>query len=186
MTGYPGKLWRDFAILSFSIIIAILLVKTGILKDVLGATRVWGLLGSFVAGIFFTSIFTTVPATVALAEMAQLNPLWQVAVVGAIGSLLGDWIIFSFIKDSITQDFAYLMEQHSWRRWRPVFHPKFLKWKWLATVVGALIIASPLPDELGLAILGVTKTKTVTFIGISLCLNFLGILIIGLITRAVI
>jgi hypothetical protein len=52
--------------------------------------------------------------------------------------------------------------------------------------LGALIIASPLPDELGLVFLGISKLKTRYFLPLSFVLNFFGILIIGLIAKSLV
>ena len=56
--------------------------------------------------------------------------------------------------------------------------------RWLTFLVGGLIIASPLPDELGISILGFSKMKVSWFIAISLVFNFIGILLIGVVARA--
>ena len=53
-------------------------------------------------------------------------------------------------------------------------------------MLGALIIASPLPDELGLAMMGVARIKLRVLIPISLVLNFAGIVLIGLIANALV
>lgn len=52
--------------------------------------------------------------------------------------------------------------------------------RWLMGAVGMLIIASPLPDKLGIALLGFSKTKQRFFLLLSFTANFLGILAIGL------
>lgn len=57
--------------------------------------------------------------------------------------------------------------------------------RWSIAFLGALVIASPLPDELGLMMLGFSKIKTSFFVPISFLLNFLGILVIGLIAKAI-
>ncbi|MFH1990444.1 MAG: hypothetical protein ABIJ19_01135 [Patescibacteria group bacterium] len=57
--------------------------------------------------------------------------------------------------------------------------------RWSLAFLGALVIASPLPDELGLMMLGFSKMKTSLFVPVSFLFNSLGILIIGLIARAV-
>ncbi|OGG78335.1 hypothetical protein A3A36_01445 [Candidatus Kaiserbacteria bacterium RIFCSPLOWO2_01_FULL_52_12b] len=62
-----------------------------------------------------------------------------------------------------------------------IFRPRLFKW--LIPFVGALIIASPLPDEAGLAMMGLSKMKTSVFIPISFALNFLGILAIGIFAK---
>ena len=51
---------------------------------------------------------------------------------------------------------------------------------WLSSFLAAAIIASPLPDELGLMILGFIHFNTKKFLPIAFVLNFLGILAITL------
>src|SRR5262249_43219313 len=51
--------------------------------------------------------------------------------------------------------------------------------RWLSFFVGGLIIASPLPDELGIGLLGVARLRTAWFVLLSYAFNFLGILAIG-------
>ena len=53
------------------------------------------------------------------------------------------------------------------------FHFGFLKW--LSPIIGALIIASPLPDEFGIAFLGMSKVKTAVLMPISFFMNLIGI-----------
>ena len=49
---------------------------------------------------------------------------------------------------------------------------------------GGLILASPLPDELGVAVLGFSKMRLKYFALLSFVFNFLGIAVIGLVARA--
>ena len=51
-------------------------------------------------------------------------------------------------------------------------------------LTGAIIIASPLPDELGLAMMGLSRVPIAAFIPISYTMNFLGILLIEFIAGA--
>ncbi|KND48817.1 MAG: hypothetical protein AB200_00050 [Parcubacteria bacterium C7867-005] len=95
---------RDLGVVALSIVIAIILAKTGALAGILTSTQEWTILGSLVAGIFFVSIFTAAPAGVVLFELAAANPIWEVALFGGIGALIGDLLIFRFIKDSISAD----------------------------------------------------------------------------------
>ena len=48
---------RDLAIIALSTVVAVIFVKTGILKSMLTSTQDMKILGSFVSGIFFVSIF---------------------------------------------------------------------------------------------------------------------------------
>ena len=173
---------RDLGIIILSIVIAIILVKTGAFKSLLTSTQELRFIGSFVAGIFFVSVFTAAPATVVLAEIAQSNSIFWVAFFGGIGALVGDLIIFRFIKDRLSEDFLYLIKKSKSERLISIFQLKLFRW--LIPFIGALIVASPLPDELGLTMMGLSKMKTSLFIPLSFLLNFLGIMTVGLIAKA--
>jgi len=174
---------RDLGIIALSVVIAIVLVKTGALKSLLASAKEIQFIGSFVAGMFFTSIFTIAPAIVALVEIFQINSLFSVAIFGGLGALVGDLIIFRFVKESLSEDVSYLIQKTKSERFFSIFHLKIFRW--LIPFIGALVVASPLPDELGIAMMGLSKMKTSFFIPLSFLLNSFGILIIGLITRAV-
>lgn len=178
-----NNIMRDLGVVALSIVIAIILAKTGALAGILTSTQEWELLGSLVAGIFFVSIFTAAPAGVVLFEIAVRSSIWEVALFGGIGALIGDLLIFRFIKDSISEDIHWLMRKTKQERLVSIFKPKLFKW--VIPFIGALIIASPLPDEAGLAMMGLSKMKTSIFIPISFALNFLGILAIGLFAKGV-
>lgn len=179
MENKHNNLMRDLGIIILSVIIAVIIVKTGILKDLFANAQEWKFIGSLMAGIFFVSVFTVAPATVVLIESARISSLLEVAFFGGIGALIGDLLIFRFIKDSLTEDIAYLIKITKQERFIKIFQLKLFKW--MIPFLGALIIASPFPDELGLAMMGLSKMKTSLFILISFLLNFFGILIIGLI-----
>ena len=174
---------RDLAIIAFSFIAAVIFVKTGTLKNILDSAQELKFLGSFISGIFFVSIFTAVPATVIIAELAETNSIFLVVLFGGLGALFGDLIIFRFIKDSLLEDFFYLIKKSGSERFFSIF--KLRLFRWFVPFLGALVVASPLPDELGLAMMGLSKMKTSLFIPISFILNSLGILIICIIASSV-
>jgi len=80
MMEEPRKnLTNDLGIITLSIVIAIILAKTGILQNILAASIESRIVGNLVAGAFFASIFTVAPATVVLAEIAQANSIFWTA-----------------------------------------------------------------------------------------------------------
>lgn len=175
---------QDIAIIAFSILLAIFLVKTSILSDLLMSTRSMHLLGSLIAGMFFTSIFTTAPAIATLAHIAQGNSLVLNATFGAFGAVIGDIVIFQFIKDKLSEHLLELIGHNSiWKRTHALFKLRYFRW--LTFLFGGLLIASPLPDELGVGLLGFSKMKLFQFIPLSLFFNFIGILLIGIVARSV-
>lgn len=175
-------LMRDIMLIVLSVIFAVVLAKTDILIKILTSTQELKFFGSFIAGIFFTSIFTTAPAIVTLGELARANSIMSVAILGAIGALAGDLIIFRFIRDEFSEHLMELVKhQGIVKRIRALSKLKFFRW--LTFLTGGLIIASPLPDELGIGLLGFLKMKTSWFILISFLFNFMGILLIGLVAK---
>lgn len=177
MNSKNGNLFRDLAVVVLSIAIAVVLAKTGALESLLTATRQSKIIGSFAAGLFFVSIFTVAPAGVALAELARHNSIFLVALFGGLGALAGDFLIFRFVKDRISEDLLRLVKKNRFRRLKMIFRLKFLRW--LTPLIGAFIVASPLPDELGLMLMGFSKMNSAVFIPLSFVLNFLGILVLG-------
>lgn len=173
----------DLFIIATSVLIAILLVKSGIIVWILSGAGYAKFIGSFIAGIFFTSAFTTAPAAAAFVELSQFNSIIIMAALGGLGALFGDLVIFRFVKDRFAEDVKYLLSLSGWRRLDfIIFHRRLFRW--ISVFLGALVIASPLPDEIGIAILGISKIKIRNFIIISYLLNTIGILIIGLLARA--
>ena len=176
-------LQEDVAIICISLILAFILLETRALTDILVSTVKFKLIGSFIAGMFFTSVFTTAPAIVTLGEIARSNSTFLTALFGAFGALLGDLIIFKFIKDRLGKHLTLLIKHESgWKRLEALFRLKYFRW--FTFLAGGLIIASPLPDELGIGLLGFSKMRTSRFIPLSLIFNFLGILIIGIIAKS--
>ena len=182
MNNYQNNLIRDLTLVVFSILIAIILAKTGVLQDFITSTKEMRVIGSFIAGILFVSVFTAAPATVALGEIAQSNSVITVAILGGLGALIGDLIIFRFVKDRVSEHFNYLIKISRSERFFSIFKLKLFRW--VIPFVGALIIASPLPDEIGVTMLGLSKMKNSYFVLLSFVLNSAGILIIGLIAKA--
>lgn len=68
-----NEFFKDASILALSILLAVMLVRSDALTHVLTATQGITFLSSFIAGFFFTSVFTTAPAAGALIEIFRLN-----------------------------------------------------------------------------------------------------------------
>ena len=97
--------------------------------------------------------------------------------------MIGDLIIFRFVKDRVSEHLSYLIKVSKTERIVSIFKLKLFRW--IIPFVGALVIASPLPDEIGVAMLGLSKMKNSYFILLSFLLNSAGILIIGLIAKTI-
>ncbi|MES2314561.1 MAG: hypothetical protein V4524_01305 [Patescibacteria group bacterium] len=169
------ELVKDVTFIAIGAVIALILSGFGIidhLVSLFGSNEV----ASFVAGMFFTSVFTIAPASVALGSIASHTSGHIVALWGALGAVCGDLMLFYFIRDRFSEDFMNSFGSVFIRHLASSFHVGFFKW--ISPILGALIIASPLPDELGITLLGFSKTRTLALIPISFIGNILGIYLI--------
>ncbi len=173
----------DCIAIGVSICIAVGLLYTGTLHALLTETAESRLIGTLVAGFFFTSVFTTAPAIVALGEITATASLWQTAVVGALGATCGDLILFRFIRDRVGDDIGHVLRARGRKRYPAIVRNRLFRG--FTMFLGALVIASPLPDELGLLMMGLPRMPLRVFMLVSFTMNAFGIFMIGLVARAV-
>lgn len=182
--GYSHAL-ADIGIIAMSVLVAVIFVKTNTLSQLLNSTAQFELIGSFIAGIFFTSIFTTAPAVATFGQVAITNSLSHVVFIGAAGAVVGDILMFRFVKDRVSESVMELVEAEGWMH-RTKILLKRRSFRWSAFLLGGILIAVPLPtDELGISLMGFAKMKLWMFILISYIFNAAGIMAIGLAARAI-
>ncbi len=174
-----GNFWRDIVIIILGVAITLLLVRMGALGKILTGTQEVAYIGSFIAGIFFTSVFTLAPASIALAVLSHSTPPSIVAFWGALGAMLGDLLLFLFIRDVFAEDVEGFVSVKKIKKLLSRSHFAFLKL--ITPLLGALIIASPLPDELGMALLGLSEIRTVYLLPITFLMNYLGIFAVAVV-----
>ena len=172
--------YRKLALLIISIIAAYFIFgnpKVSLLMTHIGS---WGYVGVFIAGIFFALGFT---APLSAGFFITLNPgsIWLAGILGGIGAMVGDLLIFKFIKFSFMDEFQRL------RKTRIITSISDLIDRTLGEKIkvylmysfAGILIASPLPDEAGVIMLaGLTKIKTNILAIISFILNTIGILVL--------
>ncbi len=142
-----------------------------------------GYVGSFIAGIFFVSTFTVAPAGVVLFKLAQIYSPILVALSAGVGAVIGDYVIFRFLKDSVFEEIKPVFMKLGGSYITRLLGTPYLGW--LAPVLGAIIIASPFPDEIGVGLMGISKLKNWQFLTISFLLNSLGILLVITLAKSV-
>lgn len=171
------KLAKDLFILVASVIVAIALSRSGLISHVFWVSGQSELIGAFLAGILFTSLFTT---PIAIAMFISLSPTLNpivMALAGACGAVIGDLTLFGLMRFTFRRDVEHVLAQPVYKRLAAALHRRMFRW--VLPFVGALIIASPLPDELGIGLIGLSHTNVRTLVGISFVMNALGIVLIG-------
>ena len=136
-----------------------------------------GYAGVFIAGVLFAYGFTAAPATAMLLILAGHHNIYLAGLIGGLGALVGDLIVFIFIRYSFRDEIKKLSKE------RIVLYinnktPNPFK-KYLLPLIAGFIIASPLPDEIGVSLLAAYKTFSIKIFSIiSYLLNTAGIFVI--------
>ena len=173
---YKNWKYKNTLLLITSLVVVFYMSNTSIAKDFLTGLGDLGYLGAFLAGMFFVSVFTVAPASIVLFFLAgNLNPV-LVAVVAGVGAVIGDYFIFKFLKDRVFEELTPLFNRYGGSYFSKLLHTPYFAW--LMPFIGALIVASPFPDEIGLGLMGLSKIKIWQFILVTFLLNSVGILII--------
>jgi len=168
--------YRNLTILLFSFIFAILLSRSEEFHIFLLRFGDYGYIGGFIAGIFFTSSFTIATATVILLILAErLSPI-ELGLLAGLGAVLGDLTIFKFVKNNLVGEIEDIYKRLGGEHIHHVLYTKYFTWT--LPVIGAVIIASPFPDELGISLMGISKISIYKFIIISFIFNTIGVLLV--------
>lgn len=172
-----NHLVQDLGIIALSIFVAIIIIKTGILPQFIHQFGSYNIIGAFVAGMFFTSVFTTAPALATLGELGLVHNPFVIAIIGGFGAVIGDMVIFKFVRDRFSEDIREVLKlSKPGDRLKKLAELQFFRW--FILFFGGFIIASPLPDEIGISLLGMAKVPTRWFIPISFTFNTIGILVV--------
>lgn len=155
------------------VLVAVILAIPG-LRGIVYTIAESGPLGAFVTGILYTVGFTAPLATAMIVDAAHATSPWALALLGGLGAMLYDTLIFAFVRKTTHVSFFTNIRQRFFGR--PAI-------TWTLAAFGALVIASPLPDELGSGLLGLSNIPQKYFVPFSFFLNGLGILIIALLAR---
>ncbi len=169
--------YKNITLLILGIIIAVALFQSDWFHSFLHSLNSFGYLSAYLAGGLFVSTFTAAIGTVMLLFLAEdLNPIY-LAIFGSLGCVTGDLIIFKFIRnDALSEEIKELIGKKKVARISRLLHSRYFSW--MLPVIGAFLIATPGPDELGISLMGISKLKTIHFIFISFILNIVSMLTI--------
>ena len=136
--------------------------------------------GSFISGMMYSYGFTAAPSVAIFLILAEKNSIWLTAIFGGVGSLAADYILFWLFRTSFNDEIKKFSNE-KWMIYIRHFMPKKIK-KWFLPVLACIIIASPAPDELGIALFAASKhVSTLAFSWLAFILNTVGIYVVLLI-----
>lgn len=176
ITNHVWK-YKNLTILFFGIILAVVLSQIESFHAFLLHLNRFGYVGAFVAGIFFVSTFTIATSALVLLTLAEVLSPIEIALIAGLGAVVGDLLIFHLIKDNLFDEIKEIYSKIDRKNHlKNLFHSKYFNW--MLPIIGAIIIALPLPDEIGVSLIGLSKLSTLKFIFISYVLNSIGLFLI--------
>jgi len=170
------KLLFKTVIFILSLSLAWWLIKSGYIQGLIDTVMPLRLVAEITAGVLYTSFFTAPISVAMLVILAQQNNPVLTAILAGLGAALGDFLIVKFFRERISSEVKEFSKQLHLQKINGILQKLHLDF--MAPLLGAIIVASPLPDELGLMLLGVSKLSYRQIILISYILNTAGILLI--------
>jgi len=169
--------YKNLTLALISVLMAVSVSKIEAVHQFLAGLGNFGYVSAFIAGGLFVSTFTVAAGAIILFFLAETFTPWEIGLIAGMGAVAGDLTIFKFVKNGLAGEikdiYNYIDGRHHLRK---LFHSKYFSWT--LPVVGALVIASPLPDELGVTLMGISRLNTIQFLITSFFLNFAGIFLI--------
>lgn len=168
------KVFIKTSIFILSLSLAWWLVKSGSLESLVKTVLPVRFVSEIAAGVLYTSFFTSPISVAMLVVLAQTNNPIITALLAGLGAILGDLIMVKLFRDRLSSDFQFVSREIQLvSNFLKIFHLDFL-----IPLIGAFIVASPLPDELGLLMLGASKLRYFHLAILTYILNTAGILLI--------
>ena len=180
------RMWKykHLTFFAISIIFSIFLSRYEAFNTFLLNLGNWGYIGAFFAGVLFVSTFTATTGAVILLILAEkLSPI-EMAILAGLGGVVGDFAIFRFVKDGLLSEIIPIYNRLGGGHLTRVLRTKYFRWT--LRIIGAIIIASPFPDELGVSLMGITKIKTYQFLLLAFVLDTVGVFLFIVFVRAII
>ncbi len=175
------RLRVELALIVMSVLAAAALHFTQASELLLVWSGAWAYVGIVVAGALYASVFTVAFSLVALASYATTIPLPLIAILGGIGAALADNVIFSFVRDELSEVLVRWVKHFRWHNSIARFFGRPHVRNSLLVTCGIAVIASPLPDEVGVVLLSASSIPQRAFTAVAFVANGVGI---GLVAAA--
>jgi hypothetical protein len=169
--------YKNLTFIFISILLTIVLSKYDFFNKFLFETRYIPFIGSFIAGILYVSASTAALGILMLADLSKkLSPI-EIALIAGLGGAVADFGIFRFFKNNLLSEITPIYDRLGGQKLTRLMRHKLLKWS--LPIIGAIIIASPFPDELGIGLMGLTNIKSYQFVLLCLALDIMGVFLLA-------
>jgi len=164
---YEWNHYKTFLIVLITILTLELYVM-GYLQIFFDNLGSYGYLGGFVAGFFYTFGITTPFSFAALFILAKDLNIWILTLLGALGGVFSEYIIYDFSKNESKK-----MIKIGNKKIKLEIKSKTLKR--LSPLIAGIIIATPIPDEFASILFGIEKYRLGDFLIFTFVCKFIGV-----------
>jgi hypothetical protein len=181
--SWLARWWRRYeykhtTLATLALVLFVVGLDTALVQQGLASVEELGVVGILIAGALFTSFFTTAPALVMIVRFAEIYDPLTITLYAGMGSVVGDLIILKVFEEKVGYELLPLAKKFRLMSWLRKLRRKKNREK--ATLLGMLAIASPLPDEIGIGLLGIAHLPVISLLIITFLLNSAGILLLVL------
>ena len=177
------KKYPKFTLLIILFILAYVFFSSEYSKSIHDFIISIGYWGSFISGVLYTYGFSTPIATGFFILIGDngIDPIIA-GLIGGVGAMIGDLIIFKFARVGFSDEIKRLAKEKFFRAIRKI---RLINNKWAIVAIGAIVIASPLPDEIGVFLISAaTNLPEKGFMPLSYLFNTLGIMFLIFLGKA--
>jgi hypothetical protein len=167
---------HNILMLFLGLALAIFLAKNQTFNNFLLSLGQYGYISAVVAGAMFVCTFTVATGALVIFTLAKtLSPV-ELILFGMLGAVIFDMCIFKTIKNTVDKEIIEAFSNPRFNHFKKILHTKYFAW--MMPLIGLLVFLSPLPDELGISLLGLSKLKTYQFLFISIFNHALGMFLV--------
>lgn len=165
----------NLLLLTFGLVTAIVVSQLPFFNNIIQYISRLGYFGAILSGMLFASTFTVATGGLLLINLSNtLNPM-ALVFFGALGAVSADILIFYFVKNNVSAEVYPIYEKFiAHHHFKKILHTRYFSWT--LPVLGAIIIASPLPDELGISLMGISAMTISRFFLLSFLSHTIGMI----------
>ena len=126
------------------------------------------------AGVLFVTSFTAPIGGLILSQLIPHFQFYQLVLISGITAVIADLAILHFLNEELLEEIEDIFNEFHGKKLSSIFHSRLFRWTLPLLVI--FIIATPLPDDLAVGLLGISRVSPHRFAASSYIINTLGIL----------
>lgn len=175
--------YKNIIVFAVGLAISLILFFTGGLSGAVAAIGDLSYVGSLIMGMLYATSLGAGFASVAFVAIGEKFDPLTVAVLGGVGAMIADLAILRFLTSGIMDELKTIFQGRFYfirsERVKRIFKTRTARF--FGPLVGFFIIASPLPDELGVLVLASFGVRMGRTIPLFFILNAVGIYLLAVI-----